>query len=318
MYEDMKPQILITNPLHEVPIAYLKRHTDVTIAYDIDERELLKKVINYDALIVRSATRVRSCILTDGARKRLRVVGTATAGFNHINLETAKKLNIPVVYSPWGNTLANAEFIIGAMIALSRNITRSDRLIRRGKWNQEAGIGPELSGKIFGTIGFGRIGSLAAEKARLLGMKILAYDPVRPEYEFNARGAKKVTLPYLLRHSDFVSVSVPLNESTRGLIGERELQFLKPTAYIIQSSRGGTIDEETLLQYLEKRKIRGAFVDVFKEEPQINPRFLKLENVILTPHIGCSSEESRVRSGMAVARGVLNILRGSLATNRIV
>lgn len=253
--------------------------------------------------------------MSDGRRGRLRVVGTATAGWNHINVETARKVNVQVIYSPWGNTLANAEFIIGSMVALSRSLIRSDRLLRMGVWNQEVGIGPELYGKIFGTIGFGKIGSLAAQKALALGMKVVAYDPWRTEYEFVAKGVRPVRLETLLRVSDFVSLSLPLNNETVDLLGARELRLMKPTAYLIQSSRGGVVDEEALIVALARKKIAGAAVDVFLDEPLINPRFRRLENVILTPHIGCSSVESRIRSGLTVARGVLNALRRKPVSN---
>lgn len=311
----MRPSVLITNPLSKTAIDYLRRFARVSLDYHLDERGLLRKAKHYDAIVVRSSTRVRSCVLSDGRRGRLRVVGTATAGWNHINVETARKVNVQVIYSPWGNTLANAEFIIGSMVALSRSLIRSDRLLRMGVWNQEVGIGPELYGKIFGTIGFGKIGSLAAQKALALGMKVVAYDPWRTEYEFVAKGVRPVRLETLLRVSDFVSLSLPLNNETVDLLGARELRLMKPTAYLIQSSRGGVVDEEALIVALARKKIAGAAVDVFLDEPLINPRFRRLENVILTPHIGCSSVESRIRSGLTVARGVLNALRRKPVSN---
>ncbi|MEK7628190.1 MAG: hydroxyacid dehydrogenase [Patescibacteria group bacterium] len=313
----MKARVLVTNPLSDVALVYLQRRCDVTVDYGLDEHGLLKKIKHFDGLIVRSATPVRSCVLTDGVHACLRVVATATAGYNHVNTDTARKLGIPVVYSPWGNTLANAEFIIGSMIVLARNIARSDRYMRAGVWDQEAGIGPELYGKVFGTIGFGRIGGLTAEKAKLLGMKVIAYDPGRPHYEFETRGVRRVSLHTLLRQADFVSLSVPFSQRTKGLLGKKELSLMKPTAYIIQSSRGGTIDEDALLKALSEEKIRGAAIDVFVDEPVINPLFRKMNHVVLTPHIGCSSQESRVRSGLAVARDVLSVLNGRKATNLV-
>lgn len=306
-----KHTICIANHLAEPVIEYLKEQVNLITWYDGYTWQYLHDSIpKSDALIVRSATRVTEKMLQAGKSGKLKIVGTATAGVDHIDLWAAERLAITIVNSPWGNSLANAEFIIGMMIALSRNIIRCDSHLRKGVWNQELGIGPELAGKTFGTIGFGKIGGLAAEKARLLGMNVLAYDPYAPTDSFAAKGVRRVDLKELLERADFLSLSIPFHKDTNKLIGAEELKLLKPNCFIIQSSRGGIIDEDALIVALKNKIIAGASLDVFRDEPNIREEFKQLDNTILTPHIGCSSQESRIRSGMSVANDILRVLRG--------
>lgn len=307
----------VLNPLSDAVLGYLSERAQITCCHDWTDTWLMRNVGKFDGILVRSATKVSEKLLTAGKEGKLRVVGTATAGVDHIDLWAAERLGVTVVNSTWGNSLANAEFIIGMMIALSRNFIGYDKQMRCSQYYQEWGIGPELSGKTFGTVGFGRIGSLAAEKARLLGMKVMAYDPYQPHSAFFAKSIIPMTLPELLKEADFVSLSIPLYEDTYKLIGAEELALMKPSSYIIQSSRGGIIDEEALIEALRTKKIAGASIDVFESEWHINPAFKQLDNTILTPHIGCSSRESRTRSGMSVAEDVLRVLEGGPATNRV-
>jgi D-3-phosphoglycerate dehydrogenase / 2-oxoglutarate reductase len=306
----VKPIFCVANRLSMPALQFLEQQGRVDIMYEASPMDLLEAIPCYDALLIRSATKVNSDLIQAGSRGRLKVIGTATAGVDHIDLKAAQEQSVMVVNSTWGNSLANAEFIIGMMIALSRNFLNYDRSMRRGEWNQELGIGAELGGKIFGTVGFGRIGSLAAEKARLLGMRVMAFDPFQPIDAFTARGVERVELPELLRSADFLSLSLPHYSNTIHLIGAQELQLLKPTCFLIQSSRGGIIDESALIEVLKKKQIAGASIDVFANEPAPRKEFLELDNTILTPHIGCSSQESRVRSGLRVAEDVLRVLRG--------
>jgi D-3-phosphoglycerate dehydrogenase / 2-oxoglutarate reductase len=312
----IRKTIGVANPLAPAVLEYLRQRADVITFYDRD-LPLSEHIGGLDGLIIRSATRIDAGLLQAGKQGRLRIVATATAGYDHIDVETAQRLAITVTNSPWGNSLANAEFIIGMMIALSRNFHRYDRQLRDGRWEPETGIGPELTGKVFATIGFGKIGCLAAEKARLLGMRVIAYDPYQADNAFAARGVQRMDLRALLRRADFLSLSIPLYKATYRLIGLEELILLKPTCYIIQSSRGGVVDERALTGLLRDGKIAGAAIDVHEREPFVNGELRRLENTILTPHIGCSSKESRVRSGMAAAEDVLRVLRGDTPVHAV-
>jgi D-3-phosphoglycerate dehydrogenase len=171
-------------------------------------------------------------------------------------------------------------------------------------------LGTELYGKTFGTIGFGRIGSMACERAQQFGMQTIAYDPYKKDEEFKIKNTKRVSLINLLGKADFISLSLPLTHETSGLLGQKELGYVKKGSYLIQASRGGIVDEEALIYFLKKGRIAGAFIDVFNNEPNFRAEFLKLKSVFLTPHYACSAYESRKRSGMIVAKDVLNFLAG--------
>ncbi len=303
--------VCITNPLHEDVVQHLSNFATVTTCYGLKPNEIADHIVEQDALIVRSATRVNESLLTAGKHSRLKVVGTATAGVDHIDLGAAERLGIQVVNSTWGNSLANAEYIIGMMITLSRNIWMYHQRMRAGIWDPEYCLGSELAGKTFGTIGFGKIGSITSEKARLLGMRVIAYDPLEATDAFTAKGVKRLnTLEQVMEQADFLSLSLPFYADTWRMICKEQLRLMKPTSYIIQSSRGGIIDEPDLIWALRNNIIAGAAIDVFVTEPMIRKEFLDLENVILTPHIGCSSMESRLRSGMRVAEDVERVLKG--------
>lgn len=312
-----KPNILITNPLSPLVLSFLRKRSNIEVKLGISEIELVKKVKHYDAIICRSATRIRSCVLGAGSKERLRIVATATSGFDHINTITAKQLGIPVVHSPIGNTISNVEYIIGAMITISRNFFAADKLMRLGVWDQEAVVGTELYGKTFGSIGFGRIGSMVCERVQQLGMRAIAFDPYKAPEVFISKSVDKVSLDKLLRESDFVSLSLPLTEETKDLMKTKELSKVKRSTYIIQVSRGGVINEQDLLNFLYKRKIAGAVIDVFENEPYFRNEFRGLNNIILTPHYACSTKESRIRSGMTVANDIFRYLSGKKPMNLV-
>lgn len=310
-----RPNILVTNHLSPSVLDFLNTKARVDVRLDLNEVDFVKQADRYDAIICRSATRVRSCVLGTGRKGRLKIVATATSGFDHINILRANELNIPVVHSPEGNTVSNAEYIIGAMISISRHFIDADRLMRQGVWDQECVLGSDLRGKTFATVGFGRIGSLAATYAKMLGMNVIAYDPYVSAERFAQAGVASVDLEQLLREGDFISFSVPLSQETLGLVSHRELSLLKQTAYIIQGSRGGIIDEDALIWSLKNRTFAGAVIDVFENEPSPRKDFFELPNVLLTPHYACSTQESRTRSGMSVARDVLSYLRSGTVIN---
>lgn len=256
----------------------------------LSEEELCKEIEDYEVLIVRSATRVTRRVVEAG--KKLKIVARAGVGIDNIDVKAAEERGIKVVYAPEASKTAVAELVIGLMLCWARKIPQAYKELKEGRWEREKFMGTELKGKTLGVVGVGRIGGEVALKALALGMRVLGYDLVRRE-EMEKAGVEYVDLPTLLREADFVSVHVPLTTQTEKMIGEKELSLMKPTAVLINTSRGKIVDEKALVKALKEKKIAGACLDVFEEEPTRNFELLSLEQVIPTPHLGASTIESQ-------------------------
>jgi len=292
-----RPDVLVTNYLVPEVIEAVQDRFAVTEAYGIPRKELLNIISDYPALLCRYYTKVDSEVLEAGASGKLEIVVSATSGIDHVDIARAQELGIVACGTPACVTNANAEFNIGALIALSRNFRQATKMVQEGRWDQQAVLGREIRQKRLGLVGFGRIGRLTAQYAGAFGMDVSACDPYVPEDVFAATGVNSVPLDTLMAGSDYVVFNVPLTPETQGMVGERELRLMRASSYIVQVARGGVIAEEALLRALRERAIAGAAIDVFVDEPNINPGFRELDNVILTPHVGCSTQESRYRAG---------------------
>lgn len=233
----------------------------------------------------------------------LKVISRCGVGMENVDLTAAAKLGIKVCNTPLGPTKAVAELVMGLCFNLSRKISQSDRHIRQGIWKKQ--MGSLVSGKTMGLIGFGNIGRAVAELASLLGMKILFYDP---QCKRDVGGFQSVNIEQIYQDSDFISLHVSLNEQTKKMIGLKEIGQMKSSAFLINASRGGVVDEESLLQAIGKNMIAGAALDVFEKEPYEGP-FLHLDNVILTPHIGSYAKESRIQMELDAAQNLINSLK---------
>jgi len=234
-------------------------------------------------------------------------------GYNNIDVEYAKKKNIVVTNTPDVLTDATAEITLALTLACSRRIIEGEKLMRRKKfkgWKPKLLLGIELQGKFFGILGAGRIGSAAARRAKSFGTQILYYDNSPNEDLEKELGAKKVSLQVLLKKSDIVSVHLPLTSRTLHLLDKEHLQLLKPTAILINTARGEIIDEKELIRILKLKKIFAAGIDVYEGEPKINPALLKLNNVVLLPHIGSATIEARNRMALVAAGNVIAVLTG--------
>ncbi|KPK59569.1 MAG: hypothetical protein AMS21_09860, partial [Gemmatimonas sp. SG8_38_2] len=231
----------------------------------IDAGELEAVIGEYDALIVRSRTRVTAAIIEAG--QRLRVVGRAGVGVDNIDVEAAGKRGIAVLNAPGGNVVSAAELTMALMLSLVRHVPQAAASLKRGEWERSRFKGIELNGKTLGLIGAGRIGAEVAARASAFGMRVIIHDPYLADERARDIGAERVELDQLLRNADLVSVHVPLNDETRGLIGLDELARMKPTAYLINAARGGVVDEKALADALQKGQLAGAALDVFEEEP---------------------------------------------------
>ena len=306
-------KILITDGLHDSGQEILRTMAQVDDKNDISAEDLLNIISDYDALIVRGRTRVTPELLE--AAKKLKVIGRAGVGVDNINLQAAKAKEMAVVNAPVSTTLAVAELTIGLMFALARMLPKADSTMKAGQWAKKQLEGIELNGKTLGVIGVGNIGCAVAGRAGLLGMKVLGFDP-----DFNdvmACVARPVSLKEMYAKSDFITVHVPLLESTRGLIGQEAIAQMKPGMRIICAARGGVIDEDALLAGLNSGHIAGAALDVFAKEPPGLTELVADPNVVAAQHIGAQTAEAQNRASEDIATEVLAALGGQTLRWRV-
>jgi len=300
-------KILIASDIAEEGISKLKKEFDVDIKKGISKEELLSIIENYDGVIIRSKPNITEDIIKKG--KNLKVVARAGVGLDNVDVKCCQGLGVKVVNSPQASSDSVAELAFGLMLAVSRNIARADRLTREKKWEKKSLMGYELNGKTLGIIGFGRIGRNVGKIARACGMSLIAYDPLLTDEQIRSGDAEPVTLEKLIESSNVITLHVPLIESTRHMISDKEFQKMRDNTIIINTSRGGIIDEEALCRAIESGKILGAGLDVFEEEPPLNSKLLQYDSVVLTQHIGASTHEAQKRAGIMIADEVIKALK---------
>ena len=308
----MTPRILVCDPIAEDGVETLRQfgaHVDVRTGLSPEE---LRTVVNgYQALIVRSETKITRDIIN--AAPSLQVIGRAGVGVDNIDIDAATEKGVVVVNAPTGNIISAAEHAIALMLALARRIPEADASLRSGKWERSRFIGLEVRGKTLGVIGLGQVGSEVARRAKGLEMRVIAFDPFVPEERARVLGVELVTKDRLLQEADFVTIHTILTEGTRKLLGEAELRAMKPTARVINTARGGIIDEVALEKALREGWIAGAALDVFEKEPiTLHPLF-QSNRVVVTPHLGASTAEAQERVAVDVAEQVIAILQGQPA-----
>lgn len=301
-------KILVSDNISREGVDILRQRADVDVRTDLDPEQLLQVIDQYDALVVRSSTRVTAPVIQAG--KRLKVIGRAGVGVDNIDVEKATEAGIMVINAPGGNTISAAEHSIALLTALARNIPEANASVKKGEWKREQFTGVELNQKILGVMGVGRIGGEVARRARACGLRILAYDPYISFEHAEKMGVEPVTLEELLRSSDFITLHFPLVSSTHHCIGEKELSMVKPGVRIINCARGGLIDEDALYRAMVDGRVGGAALDVFEKEPPHGNPLLQLENVIVTPHLGASTREAQVNVAVQVAKQILKALYG--------
>ena len=300
-------KILVSDKLAEEALEVLKKEAEVDY-FEPSPEELLEVIEKYDALIVRSRTKVPAEVIEKG--KILKVIGRAGVGVDNIDVKKATEKGIPVVNAPRGSTHSVAELVFAHMLSLARHLTYADRSLREGRWEKKKLKGIELQGKTLGIIGFGRIGQEVWKLAQAFGMGCIAHDPYAPEELIREKGAEPGTLEDVLKKSDFITIHALLTEETRHMISREQFEMMKPTAYIINCARGGIIDEKALYEALKEGKIAGAALDVFETEPPGENPLFELENTSYTPHLGASTVEAQIRAGTTTAEQVLKVLRG--------
>ena len=288
-----------------------KNGLKVTYEPEITPEQIAEKIGNFQVVVVRGRTKL-SRELIEKADK-CKIIARVGVGLDNIDEEAAKEKNIRVINAVEGATTAVAELVIGLMLSMAREIPRADREIRNGNWIKKELMGSELQGKYLGIIGLGNIGKRLAKLAKSLHMNIIGYDVVPIDDEFSKDvGLMKADLDTLLSSADYVSLHVPLLESTHHMINAEKLKLMKNTARIINTSRGGVIDEEALYNSLKDGSLAGAALDVFEAEPAIGNRLITLPNFVATPHMGAQTKEAQLLAANIIAEKIIQILRGVL------
>ncbi len=306
------PKILVTDPLSEEGLAQLFEATDmqVDLKIGIPATEIIEIIGDYDALLVRSQTKVTADIIT--AAKNLKVIGRAGVGVDNIDVRAATKAGILVINAPDGNTITTAEFSFAMMMALARHIPQATKSLLDGRWERNKFVGAELRDKVLGIVGLGRIGAEVAKRAQVFSMHVIAYDPFLTPARAEKLGVKAGTLEDVITKADFITVHTPLTKETHHLIGEKELSRMKKGVRIINCARGGIIDEMALCKALDDGIVQGAAFDVFEKEPPIDHPLLQYPQVIATPHLGASTNEAQINVAVDVAGGIVQLLRGGV------
>jgi D-3-phosphoglycerate dehydrogenase len=309
------PIVLVAEELSPAAIAQLESSFQVRHADGADRQALFAALADAEAVIVRSATQIDAEALSRAPR--LRVVARAGVGLDNVDVEAATKAGVMVVNAPTSNIVSAAEHAIALLLAVARNVPQAVASLRAGEWKRSKFTGAELSGKVAGILGLGRIGALVAQRLAAFGMELIAYDPYVPAARAAQLGVGMVGLDELLAESDFITVHLPKNPETKGLIGDRELHLVKPSVRIINAARGGIVDEHALALALKEGRVAGAGIDVFTSEPPTGNPLLEFASVVATPHLGASTHEAQEKAGTQVAKSVQLALAGEFVPDAV-
>jgi D-3-phosphoglycerate dehydrogenase / 2-oxoglutarate reductase len=310
-----KPVVLIAEELSPATVDALGPDFDIRHCNGADRAELLAAVVDADAILVRSATKVDAEALA--AATRLKVVARAGVGLDNVDVKAATQHGVMVVNAPTSNIVSAAELAVALMLAAARNVAPANAALKEGEWKRSKYTGIELYEKTVGIVGLGRIGVLVAQRLSAFGMKVIAYDPYVQAGRAAQMGVRLVTLDDLLEQSDFMSVHLPKTPETVGLIGDDELAKVKPSLVLVNAARGGIVDEHALYVAIKEGRVAAAGLDVFASEPCTDSPLFEFENVVATPHLGASTDEAQEKAGIAVARSVLLALSGELVPDAV-
>ncbi|MCG2734810.1 MAG: phosphoglycerate dehydrogenase [Candidatus Methanoperedenaceae archaeon] len=308
-------KVLVSDPIADQGIEILKNDVDVDIATGLEPSELIKRIGNYEALIVRSETQVTKEVINAG--KKLKIIGRAGVGVDNIDVNAATERGIIVVNAPEGNTISAAEHTIAMMMSMSRNIPQANASLKSKKWDRKKFMGVEVRGKMLGVVGLGRIGSEVAKRALGMEMIILAYDPFISAERAKDLGVELTTVEDIVRRADYITVHTPLTKETKDLISTKEFAIMKRGVRLINCARGGIINEEALAKAVKDGIVGGAAIDVFTKEPPFENPLIELDQVIMTPHLGASTEEAQINVAVTVAEQIVNALKGLPVKNAI-
>ena len=311
-------KVLISDKLAKEGLDLLKsmKGVEAVVKTGMKEDELAKVIGEYDGLIIRSDTKVTAKVLASSGK--LRGIARAGVGIDNVDVKEATRKGILVMNTPGGNTLSAAEHTMALILALSRNVVPACNSLKAKAWDRRKYTGNQLNNKVLGVIGLGRIGMAVARMARGFNMKVLGYDPLAAPPEAPKIGVEICDrLERIFRESDFITVHVPKNDQTLNMIGKDQIALMKPTVRLINVARGGIINEDALYEALTAKRIAGAALDVFPEEPPANFRFAEFENCVVTPHLGASTEEAQVEVAVEAAEILVEALKGGAIKNAV-
>ncbi len=310
-----KPVVLIAEELSPATVDALGPDFDIRTIDGTDRAALLEALPEASAILIRSATRIDPEAISAG--KQLKVIARAGVGLDNVDVKAATEAGVMVVNAPTSNIVSAAELAIGHLLSLARFIPDANQSAKAGEWKRSAFTGTELFEKTIGIIGLGRIGTLVAQRLASFDATIIAYDPYVTPVRAQQLGVHLATLDEVMERSDFITIHIPRTPETTGLIGAAEFAKAKPSLRIVNCSRGGIIDEDALVDALTSRRIAGAGLDVFVNEPPNGSALLALDNIILTPHLGASTDEAQEKAGVSVARSVRLALDGELVPDAV-
>jgi D-3-phosphoglycerate dehydrogenase / 2-oxoglutarate reductase len=309
------PIVLIAEALSPAGIAQLESGFEIRYADGADRAQLLPALAEADAVIIRSATTIDAEALEHAPK--LRVVARAGIGLDNVDVDAATRAGVMVVNAPTSNIVSAAEHAIALLLALARNVPQAMASLRSGEWKRSAFTGVELAGKTAGVLGLGKIGVLVAQRLAAFGMTVIAYDPYVAAARAAQFGVRLVGLEELLAESDVISVHLPKNAETVGIIADRQLHMVKPGVLIVNAARGGIVDETALASALADRRVAGAALDVYATEPCTDSPLFAMPNVVVTPHLGASTHEAQEKAGTQVARSVRLALAGEFVPDAV-
>ena len=302
-------RVLVTEKLSDAGLDLLRKDFRVDVRPELAQADLAAEIAPYDALVVRSQTQVTADVIAAG--ENLKVVARAGIGLDNVDVDAATRRGVMVVNAPQSNIVSAAEHTVALLLAQARNIPQANGALKEGRWERWAFEGVELQGKTLGIVGLGRVGALVAQRAAAFGMRIIAFDPYVPKERAKEMGIELMpSLEALLVQADFITVHLPRTPDTEGLIGERELALVKEGARLVNTARGGLVDESALAKALEDGKLGGAALDVFAAEPTTESPLFGFEQVVVTPHLGASTTEAQDKAGTSVAEMVRLALSG--------
>ena len=308
-------KVLIADQINEKGINELKEVAEVIVQTDITNEELINSIKDFDAIVVRSRTKVTLEVIE--AADKLKIIARAGVGVDNVDVKAATEKGIMVVNAPESTSITVAEHTMGIILSLARKISIADKSVKDGKWEKNRFMGIELAEKTLGVVGMGRIGTHVATRCKAFGMEIIVSDPYLTETIASKLGVKIVSLEALLRNADVITIHVPLTDETKHFISRNEFNMMKENAFIVNCARGGIINEDDLYDALSEGRIGGAGLDVFEREPPEGNPLLTLDNVVATPHIGASTREAQRDAAIIVAKEIKKVFKGESPKNVI-
>jgi len=310
-------KLLVTDPISNEGLEILRNdpRVQVDVKSDLSHEDLLKEIVDYEGIIIRSGTKVTSEVIEAG--RNLKVVGRAGVGVDNVDVECATRRGVLVMNTPAANILSAAEHTMAMMLTLARKIVWADNSLKSGKWERKKFTGIELSGKTLGIVGIGRIGGEVAKRAKAFQMRLVGFDPfISPENAVKV-GVRLLPLDRVVEEEDIITVHAPLTKGTYHILGEEQFKLMKPNTLVLNCARGGIIDEEALYNALAEKRIAGAAIDVYENEPPLDSKLLTLDNIVTTPHLGASTKEAQEKVSLEMAEHVKKFLLDGKISNAV-